>query len=296
MKKLWAFILITPLVCIAQTKSGTPKEEMTQEEKEKEVIDYSNIKKVLMHDGLSGERAKKDRMIKQIKKERASLKKQRSVYPTADDYWSTVSELWLVKNAQVLRWDFPKPEYGIAGAFKGLLEKFGYYNIEFKILIMNTPTVTHFGLPAGEKRFIFILSLPFIRSLDLTKVDISLILLEDFLRLRQGLFLKNLALDTGFLNDVIKDERVNKKQLNLALKRYSKVILETGFDFQQQFAVAKEIDQLLKSSPPLWAAYFKLYKKLDRFIKNDLLYKNFLKIYPSPELQLQWLSPKKKII
>ncbi len=289
-------LLISTLLLLSWNAFSQKKVELTQEEKEKAIIDYSNIKKVLQTDGLSAEKAKKDKLVETIKKERKKIISNRERYPSESDFFMAMSELWLVKNAQILSWDFPKPEYGIAPAFRGLLEKFGYYNIEYKILIVNSPTVTHFGLPSGDKSYIFIISLPFIRSLDLTKVDISLLLLEDFIRLKQGFFLNNLKVDTAFLKGEISKKKSVQSKITEVLKRYSKVVLEEGFDFQQQYETVKQVDQLLKSAPELWGAYFKLYKKIDRFIKSDLLYKGYLKVYPSPELQLQWLAPKKKVI
>jgi len=80
------------------------------------------------------------------------------------------------------------------------------------------------------------------------------------------------------------------------LKNYSRVIFDEGFDLQQQYEITKEMDRVLKSDPALWGAYFRVINKIDRFIKSDLLYQKYLKIYPSPELQIQWLSPKKKVI
>ena len=73
-------------------------------------------------------------------------------------------------------------------------------------------------------------------------------------------------------------------------------MLKTGFNFQQQYEITKKMDAQLKSEPNLWSVYFKLYGKLERFMKSDLLYKNYIKIYPSPELQINWLSPKKQVI
>ena len=88
-----------------------------------------------------------------------------------------------------------------------------------------------------------------------------------------------------------------KKQLiDKILEGYSRVIYKDGFDFQQQYEITKKIDQVLKIDPNLWGAYFRLVNKIDKFIKSDLLYQNYLKIYPSPELQIQWLTPKKSVI
>jgi hypothetical protein len=290
------FIISIFLISSIASSQAQKKSSLTQEEKEDSVIDYSNIKNVILNDGLKNDQIKKQELVKEIKSQRGQINLNRYNYPEAKDYWSMMSELWLVKNAQVLRWDFPKPEYGINIAFKQLLEKFGYYNKSFKILIVNTPTVTHFGLPDGEDSFIFILSLPFMRSLDLTKVDISLLMFEDFMRMEKNFFIENLGIDQAFLGTNFYEKKIDKSQVSKTLKVYTEVVFKTGFNFQQQYEVTKSMDQILKSDPPLWTAYFKLYKKLDRFIKTDLLYKNYLKIYPSPELQLQWLSPKKKVI
>lgn len=268
----------------------------TFEEKEQKIIDYSNIKSVLKNDGLEKQKVKREKLVKQITVERKKISKEKYFYPKEEDFWHFMSELWLVKNAQKLSWDFPKPEYGIDVAFKNLLEKFGYYNKQFKILIINSPNVVHFGLPAGKDTYIFIVSLPFIRSLDLTKVDISLILLEDFFRLEEKVFIQNLKIKTDFLGTNFHEKKMKKQLIDKILEGYSRVIYKDGFDFQQQYEITKKIDQVLKIDPNLWGAYFRLVNKIDKFIKSDLLYQNYLKIYPSPELQIQWLTPKKSVI
>jgi len=279
-----------------EAKSTKKIDETTFEEKEQKLIDYSNIKNVLINDGLEKQQEQREKLVKQIKVERKSISKDKYFYPTEEDFWDFISELWLVKNAQILSWDFPKPEYGIDVAFKNLLEKLGYFNKHFKILIVNTPTVVHFGLPAGKDSYIFLLSLPFVRSLDLTKVDIALVLLEDFFRLESKTFINNLKVDTTILGTNFYDTEVKKDFIQTVLKNYSRVIFDEGFDFQQQYEVTKEMDRVLKSDPALWGAYFRVINKIDKFIKSDLLYQKYLKIYPSPELQIQWLSPKKKVI
>lgn len=269
----------------------------TPEEAEKDLLDYTNIKSVLKNDGLMEQKKKKERIVKEIKKQKKQISISRYSYPDKDDFWPQISEYWLVKNAQLLRWDFPKPEYGIDTAFKGLLENFGFYNRHFKILIINSPKMTHFGLPAGKDQYIFVISLPFMRTMDLTKVDIALLLFEDMLRLDEGYFQENLGLKTDFLGtNFYGKEAPDEKFLKKFLDGYTDIIFNKGFNFQQQFEVTKKIDGYLKADPVLWNAYFNLLKKIDRLTKNDLLYKDYLKIYPSPELQIQWISPQKKVI
>ena len=300
MKILLAIIIIhITFVGLSFGQEGTAKKKVddtTFEEKEQKLIDYSNIKNVLVNDGLEKQKKNRESLVKQIKVERKVISKNKYFYPEEEDFWHFMSELWLVKNAQLLSWDFPKPEYGIDVAFKNLLEKLGYFNKHFKILIVNTPNVVHFGLPAGKDTYIFLLSLPFIRSLDLTKVDISLVLLEDFFRLENKDFIKNLKVETALLGTNFHDKKVKKELVKSILKNYSRVVLEEGFNFQQQYEVTKMMDSVLKSDASIWGAYYRVINKINRFIKSDLLYQKYLKIYPSPELQIQWLTPKKKVI
>ena len=268
----------------------------SQEEKEQDVLDFSNIKSVIQSDGLSAQKRMNEVYAKKISKERKSIKYGRYQYPNEGDFWSILSELWLVKNAQKLNWDFPKPDYGIGPAFRSLLEKLGYFNKRIKILIVNTSTISHFALPGRNGEYLFIVSLPFIRNMDLTKVDISLILLEDFFRSELGSFRANLNIDLKFLGTNFYESKMDKTIVKRTLARYSEVIFNSGFNFQQQFELTKKMDQLLKVDPVLWGAYYKLIGKIDRYVKNDILYKTYLKIYPSPELQLKWLSPVKKAL
>ena len=132
------------------------------------------------------------------------------------------------------------------------------------------------------------------RNLDLTKVDISLLLLEDLLRLQAGYFKENLELDEKLIGQNFYGEKLLPDFWKKYTKAYDKVIRKTGFNFQQQFEITKKMDGLLKSTPALWNAYFKLINKLDKFLKVDVLFKHMIKIYPSPELQLKWLAPPKK--
>ncbi len=277
------------------SKKKKPKM-ILQEDKENSVIDYSNIKNVLRRDGLAGHKEKKEAKLKKIKSIKSKIKLAKYSYPSKSDFWSFMSEYWLVKNAQTLQWDITRPDYGIKSAFKNLLEEFGYYQKEFKILIVNSPDITHMGLPGNSGEIILILSLPFMRTIDLTKVDISLLLLEDFFRVEEMHFIKNIKADLKFLNASFADSKMNIKYIKAIQKEYDRVIFKGGFTFQQQYKVTKKMDRVLKSNPGLWSAYIKVLNKIDRLIKMNLLYKNYNNIYPSPELQIKWLTPKKKVI
>ncbi|MBC76412.1 MAG: hypothetical protein CME64_10395 [Halobacteriovoraceae bacterium] len=268
----------------------------TSEELKDEVIDYSNIQKLLKKDGLEKNAKLKKKIVQQIKVEKEKIKTEKFHYPSKEDFWGFASRMWLVKNAQELKWDVPRPDYGIRERFRKLLEEFGYFNEKFKILIVDSPNIARLGLPSSKNESLFILSLPFMRALDLTKTDISLLLLEDFFRLKEEMFKNNLNVDTSFVGGNFAKSEFNKVALLKVLKAYGEVAYKRGFSFQQQYELTKKMDKVLKSKPEVWNSYFQVLKKIDQLVKNNLMYKNYLKIYPSPELQIQWLSPKKKVL
>lgn len=289
MKQIWLiFLLMTPV--FAQT-------DKLQEEKELEVVNFQNIKKVLQQDGLSEAALKKQKQVQVLKKEQKKIETQRYFYPSENELWGFVTEYWLIKNAQVLNWDFEKPDYGLDKSFSSMMENLGFYQKKYKILLLNTPSVVRAALP-GNQETILLLSVPFIRALDLSKLEISLLLLEDFLRLEQGYFKKNV--ETPKLSQLAGTNFEGKKpdlsMIEELLKNYSKQINEKGFTFQQQFEVTKKMDAYLKSNPELWNAYFRMLQKIDRFIKTNVQYKDYVKLYPSPEMQVKWLSPEEKVL
>ena len=110
------------------------------------------------------------------------------------------------------------------------------------------------------------------------------------------MFKNNLDVDTSIIGSNFAKAEYNKAALLKILKAYGDVAYKKGFSFQQQYEITKKMDKVLKSSPESWNSYFKLLKKIDQLVKNNLMYKNYLKIYPSPELQVEWLSPKKKVL
>jgi hypothetical protein len=271
--------------------------EKLQEEKELEVVDFKSIKKVLQQDGLSEAAKKKEKEVKAIKTVQQKIENQRYLYPSENEIWGFVSEYWLVKNAQLLKWDFEKPDYGLEKSFAEVMEKLGFYQKKFKILLVNSPNLVKTALP-GDDEFILILSVPFIRSLDLSKLEISLILFEEFIRLEQGYFKQNVSTEkmkslagTNFLG-----KKADISMVEELLKKYHTQIFERGFTFQQMFEVTKKVDAYLRSTPELWNAYFGLLGKIDRFVKSNSQYKDYVKIFPSPEMQLKWVSPEEKVL
>ena len=112
----------------------------------------------------------------------------------------------------------------------------------------------------------------------------------------QGFFKSNIKKDLSFIGTNFQKTKPNKEKIDDISTEYTRILFKDGFSFQQQYAVTKQMDGVLSSDPKLRAVYLKLLEKIDELIKDNLLYKDYTKIYPSPELQIKWLSPEKKIL
>jgi len=291
--------LIIILVCIL-TKSASPqvknKKTSNTEQSELTPINFDSIRDVINKDRLGSEVVKKEKSI--IKRKNKIKRKKIEKYNIPDDenFWSFFSEFWLVKNAMVLKWDFKKPDYGLEKSFRNFLEALGIFELRYKVLLVNTPDITHFALPSDSGEMIFLLSAPFLRTLDLSKLEISILLFEDYLRVKNHFF-KNYVKVKGidnFIGGNFHKKTFNKQLLDSVARRYDEIIYDKGFNFQQQFKITGQMDKVLKSNPKWWNTYFRLITKIDNLVKTNILYQKYLKIYPSPELQLGWLKPKKK--
>lgn len=269
-----------------------------QTKKKDSHLDFNSIKSVLKNDFLT-EEARKNKAQRDQKNQK-KFEKKRNLYnvPDRSDFWTFFSEYWLVKNAPILKWDFEKPDYALDDSFKFFLEKLGYYEKKFRILLVNTPNITHFALPSNPNEYLFIVSVPFIRTLDLTKLEISLMLFEDMLRADNGYFVKYVS--TNELRQLVGKnffgKKINLKTLKKLATKYDEIIFDKGFNFQQQFTVTKKMDHILKTDLQLWNMYYKMLQKVDDLVKSNVLYKKYNQIYPSPELQMNWLRPKKSVL
>jgi hypothetical protein len=288
MRLLFLFICLN-LYAFAQT-------EKLQEEKELENVNFQSIKKILMQDGLSEAAKKKEKELEVLKEEQAKIEIQRYFYPIESELWGFVSEFWLIRNAQLLKWDFEKPDYGIENSFRNTMESLGFYQKKFKILLVDTPSLVRTALP-GDQEITLLISLPFIRQLDLSRLEISLLLFEDFLRIDQGYFKKNVITQrmTKLSGSNFEGSKPDSLLIEELLKNYSVQILGTGYNFQQMFETTKKMDAYLKSNPEIWNTYYRLLSKIDRFIKTNSQFKDYLKLYPSPEMQVKWLNSEEKV-
>jgi hypothetical protein len=203
----------------------------------------------------------------------------------------------LVKQAPLLRWDFDRPDYGLQESFSTVLKSVGMLQKRFRLLAIDAPTPGHLGLPWKDEEYCLLFSVPFVRSMDLSKLEISLLLLEDVLRLQEG-WLREYSRPVQ-LKDLVGQNFMGRKPDLSAVhevgKAYSRFLTEKGFSFQQQFQITKKMDALLKPHPELWNAYVRLLGKIDRLVKGNLAFSDYLKLYPSPEMQIRWLAPEDKV-
>lgn len=288
-------VLLALLLAAFNAHASEEAVKKTEETKDtKELLDFSSIKDLIKKDGLEGELKKKEAEKRTYLDKKKLDDMKRYNVPDQENFWNMFSELWLVKNATTLKWDFHKPEFDLEKSFIALLETQGHYEKKVKILLLDSTEVIHAALPTNDKEYIFLLSLPFIRTLDLSKVEISLILFEDYIRARKGYF-KNYVLSKeleAYLGSNFNGKPFNKKIIDEHLKKYNSVLMEKGFSFQEQFETTTEMDALLKSDLKIWNTYLTLLEKIDQLTKTNTLYKKYSQIYPSPELQLNWLKPK----
>ncbi|MCY4524766.1 MAG: hypothetical protein OXB84_08510, partial [Halobacteriovoraceae bacterium] len=259
--------------------------------KNNHIVDFSSIKRLLDKDGLRENIQKKT--AKQLEQKKIHTQKtvQSFDIPGEEDFWGLVSQLWLVKNAEILKWDFQKPDYGIEVFFNHFLKEVGKTGIRFNILLGNSKIVTHFALPANHNEYLFILSIPFIRALDLSKLEIALLLYEDIFRSDLGLF-KKFVLDDEvrkFIGSNFYKKKYPKNVLNNIMNKYDKFILEKGFDFNQQFRITKLVDTSLHKTSKYRNAYRSMIKKKVSLVKSNPSFSRYPQIYPSPELQINWL-------
>lgn len=289
-----SFFLGTSLVqAQAPVDADAPKFK-SQKEKEVELVNFDTVKGILKKDMLDDELSKKKNEIDLEQKMRDKKNLDLYFYPKEEDFWPFVSEYWLVKNAPQLKWDFEKPDYGLKESVEEMFLGLGLYEKKFRILLLDSPTPYHAGLPYKENEYLFLVSAPFIRAMDLSKMEICVLILEDYFRLQLGHFKSFVQKKemSDFFGSNFFGKESDLTLVKDALEKYSDLLFNKGFSFQQQFETTKRLEELLKNNSKYWSAYFNLLNKIDTLMKYNSVYKDYSKIYPSPELQLNWIKPK----
>ena len=287
MKKLLLLFLPLSLVFSAEPSKELPVENS--------FVDFKSIRNVLKKDGLDKIVKNKIENRKVIEKKKVDISKRLYELPTDQDFWKIILDFWLVQNTGVLKWDFHKPDYGITDYFSSFLREVSEFGVKYNILFLNTTNLTHFAFPYGKNEYLFIVSVPFIKIMDLSKLQISILLYEDLLRVKNKQFESMIdpSLTSNIKNGNFYKKIFPKKKIHDLLSRIDFIVYDKGFDFQQQYLVTKQMKTILNNNKKYWQNYFVLLTKIDDLTKGNLMYKNYAKIYPSPELQLNWINPTK---
>jgi hypothetical protein len=137
-----------------------------------------------------------------------------------------------------------------------------------------------------------VLSVPFIKQLNLSLPEISILLFEDFLRVKEGYVEKKVMSPEvqAMLGAPIEKNAQIFKTFKEVIDKLDSVIFDKGFTFQEQFDITQKMDKQLKSDLNLWSLYGVMLRKIDGLVKGNLLFKSYSQIYPSPEMQLRWLG------
>lgn len=259
-------------------------------------INFNNIKNILKTDGLEKVVEEKKKVEVKKKEIKADLTKNLYETPSEEDFWPLMLEYWLVKNTAILKWDFDKPEFGVTDVFETILKDVGELGVQYKILYLNTSNITHFAFPMGKDSYLFLISVPFIKSIDLSKIQISLMMYEDLIRVKKGYFESMIKPETlkglrsrNFYKDIVPTAAIKS-----FLEEVDEIVYSKGFNFQQQYQVTQQVNSVLMNNKKYWQNYYNLIYKIDDLVKSNMMFKHYAKIYPSPELQLNWIDPTKK--
>ena len=251
----------------------------------------NTIKDILMKDHLLKESDQKKIEELKLAAEREKKEKSNRKILTDEEFSEIATLLWLVKRESKLKWDFKKVDYGVNFTFKKLLKKLNISGPAYKILYLNSDIVPHLGLLAGRD-YILLISKTFIEKLDLSKQEISLILLEEYLRLKLNLLHQKIS------KKVTKVEVKNRNSFEEYWGILDEEIIKIGFSFQEQFNLTKETVNYIKQDAKISEMYQRLNDKIKLLIEGDSQYSFYSKIYPSPDLKETWLAkllPLKKI-
>ena len=126
----------------------------------------------------------------------------------------------------------------------------------------------------------------------MSKQEISLILLEEYLRLKLNLLHQKIS------KKVTKVEVKNRNSFEEYWGILDEEIIKIGFSFQEQFNLTKETVNYIKQDAKISEMYQRLNDKIKLLIEGESQYSFYSKIYPSPDLKETWLAkllPFKKI-
>lgn len=255
-----------------------------------------NIQSILRNDHLEKEaKIKEQQALQEMSEKKIEEDTTGHQFPTQADIWSFLSELWLSKNASKIHWDFQNADFGILKTTIDLFEQLGLIERKIKLLMINSHSYAHGALPMNHGEYLFFISLPFIRSMDLSTLEIALIILEDYFRIELGVF-KNYVKDDSWykkLGTNFHDSKVDVSFIPITLDRYSQMFQSRGYTHSEEKMVTLSMKNILQiDNMKYLIIYQELLKKINGLIQSNKVYEYYPKIYPSPNVKLtQWLNP-----
>jgi hypothetical protein len=290
---LWAQEIVnTSTESIKTSTSSALFDEIPLESGGLPLQELNQLKKVIKNDLLEEEIQKKKLLQAEKEKERLKKEEKKSHFMREEDFWSFCSEYWLVSKRSDLFWDFDHPDYGVEPAVIELFKRLLIYQSEIRLLFVKTNQMTYMYLPANKGHSIILFSVPFMKTLDLSKMEVAILVLESVLRSEMNDFTRYVT--SKELKDLwgknFFQQKMNLDVFKKVLQQYDYFIYKKGFQFQQQFELTKKMTSILRPHPKLLKLYINLLQKLDVLVKTQPLYRFHAQIYPSPEFQLKWIE------
>lgn len=281
-----------------ESLNKTQMKSIDREEKVEQILDFSSLKSVLEKDQLEPFNEERKKKIKVYKEKKKIIQESKKLFPNREDFLFWMGRQWLITQHTKLDWNHSRPAYGIQERFTELLKELGIMYVKHELLIIDSPDLAYGVIPGNYESSLYIVSLPFIRALDLSKLEIALLMLDSLLRQKMKLYEakipQTLKILTGYNKVEISKEDQLKSSINQALMEYNRFMLEKGYDFKDQYKLTKELASMLKSRPKLWNTYYKLLSKIENLVNVNELFKNYIKLYPTPDLQKKWMSEESK--
>jgi hypothetical protein len=279
-KVLWMILFFSTSLSFAQDK-------VTEEKS-----DFKELKEILKKDELLENFTKKQKAKKVKKAVKKMLAVQDEFFPDKKSFWEIYPEYWVAKNAAILKWNFERVDMGVSLHTQKILNQVGILEKNLKVLFLNSSFIPHLSFSNTENQFLILISLPFIKAMDLTKNQISLLIIEEVLR-AQRLHLEQVLIEKDqkvmYQKKIAKLEEVTSF-INQLDEKFMKFLKSQGFSFQMLYEVTLEMKNILASHPILLKDYKELCEKKKSLVINSKDFKFYSRLYPSPEMQLKWLS------
>lgn len=245
----------------------------------------NKLKEILKNDHIK-QGAKRSQVQKKVKQTQ-KMKGSKGIVGKSD-LRKVIKNLWLIRNNFVLKWDKKLPDYGLKDTISEIFLAFGVKGFKYKVLFVHTNLITHQMIQVSGKEFIFIVSKVFAEQLDLSKQEISLLLLESYVRATNDMHRTNFREFSPKKGENLK-EKINQ-YIEENLKHMDSEIFNYQGSFESEDIVLKNIFNGLSSKKNFLKIYKRMLGKINELLRNDARFKYFSSRFPSPEIKLNWLE------